>query len=95
MCAAHFELEDVNLFTNVEDGVLDIELQPTNLYGGNAQGLFRIDTNQRIPQVTAQLSMKSISMSDITSAVTQELPAQGRLSLEGNYEASGEIRKTC
>ena len=38
----------------------------------------------------AQLSMTNISMSDITSAVTQELPVQGRLSLEGNYEASGE-----
>ena len=34
--------------------------------------------------------MKSISMSDITSSVTQELAVQGRLSLEGDYEASGE-----
>ena len=90
IAANDFELEDVNLFTNVEDGVLDIELQPTNLYGGSAQGLFRVDTNQRIPQVMAQLSMTNISMSDITSAVTQELPIQGRLSLEGNYEATGE-----
>ena len=35
--------------------VSDIELQPTNLYGGNAQGLFRVDTNQRIPQVMRAL----------------------------------------
>lgn len=90
IAANDFELEDVNLFTNVEDGVLDIELQPTNLYGGNAQGLFRIDTNQQISQVMAQLSMTSISISDIPSAVTQQLPVQGRLTLEGNYEASGE-----
>ena len=88
--ADDFAIVDVNLFTNVEDGVLDIELQPTDLYGGNAQGLFRIDTNQRIPQVMAQLSMTNINMSDITSAVTQQLPVQGRLVLEGNYEASGE-----
>ena len=26
-------IENVNLFTNIEDGVLDVELQPTNLYG--------------------------------------------------------------
>ena len=90
IAANDFELEDVNIFTNVEDGVLDIELQPTNLYGGNAQGLFRINTNQRTPQVMAQLSMTSMSMSDITSALKQQLPVQGRLSLEGNYEAFGE-----
>ena len=88
--ANEFAIEDVNLFTNLEDGVLDIELQPTNLYGGNAQGLFRIDTNQPTPEVMAQLSVKNISMSDITSATAQELPVQGRLSLKGNYEAFGE-----
>ena len=88
--ANNFMLEDVNLFTNVEDGVLDIELQPTNLYDGNAQGLLRVDTNQQTPQVIAQLSVKNISMSDFASTVTLPLPIQGRISLEANYNAFGE-----
>ena len=87
--ANDFALEDINLFTNIEDGVLDIELQPTKLYDGNAQGLLRIDTNQQSPQVIAQLSMKNISMRDFASTATLPLPVQGRISLEGNYDAFG------
>ena len=87
--ANNFEIEDVNLFTNIEDGVLDVELQPTNLYGGNAEGLFRIDTNQQEPQIAAQLSMERLTLNDLSSIVVQKIPVEGRLDLEGDFEAYG------
>ena len=87
--ASDFALEDVNLFTNIEDGVLDVELQPTSLYGGNAEGLFRINTNQQVPQLMAQLSMEKLNLNDLSSIVAQKLPVEGRLDLKGNFEAYG------
>ena len=87
--ASNFTIEDVNLFTNIEDGVLDVELQPTNLYGGSAEGLFRIDTNQLAPQVIARLSMEEINLNDFSSILSQKIPIEGRLDLEGDFEAFG------
>ena len=82
-------IENVNLFTNIEDGVLDVELQPTNLYGGNVQGLFRVDTNPTVAQLITQLSVEELNLNELSSIIKQKIPAEGQLNVQGNYEAHG------
>ena len=82
-------IENVNLFTNIEDGVLDVELQPTNLYGGNVQGLFRVDTNPTVAQLITQLSVEELNLNELSSIIKQKIPAEGQLNVQSNYEAYG------
>ncbi|MDG2421557.1 MAG: AsmA family protein [Gammaproteobacteria bacterium] len=82
-------IENVNLFTNIEDGVLDIELQPTSLYGGTAQGLMRIDTSRNDTQLLTQLSLDRLNITEFASAMSNINPITGRLNVEASYDAIG------
>ena len=82
-------IENVNLFTNIEDGVLDVELQPTGLFGGTAQGLLRVDTNQDDTLLVTQLSLDGLNIGEIIPESSRLNPVTGRLGVEASYEASG------
>jgi len=82
-------IENVNLFTNIEDGVLDIELQPTSLYGGTAQGLLRIDTSRNDTQLLTQLSLDQLNITEFASSATDINPITGRLNVDASYDAIG------
>jgi hypothetical protein len=88
--ASDLTIQNVNLFTNIEDGVLDVELQPTGLYGGTAQGLLRVDTNQDKTLLVTQLSLDGLSIGEIIPENSRVNPVTGQLGVEASYEASGQ-----
>ena len=82
-------IQDVNLFTNVEDGVLDIELQPTSLYDGTAQGLIRVDSRGNDAAVETQLILNQLNVSEFAPAISRLNTVTGQLDVEANYAATG------
>jgi len=82
-------IRDVNLFTNVEDGVLDIELQPTSLYDGTAQGLIRVDSRANDAAVETQLILNQLNIVEFAPAVSRLSTVTGQLDVEANYVATG------
>ena len=82
-------IQDVNLFTNVEDGVLDIELQPTSLYGGTAQGLIRVDSRSDNAALETQLVLNQLDIVEFAPAISRLNTVTGRLNVETAYSAAG------
>ncbi|NKB33350.1 MAG: AsmA family protein [Pseudomonadales bacterium] len=82
-------IRDVNLFTNVEDGVLDIELQPTSLYNGTAQGLLRVDTRGDDASLETQLLLNQLNIIEFAPAISRLNTVTGQLDVEANYVAAG------
>ncbi len=82
-------IQDVNLFTNVEDGVLDIELQPTSLYGGTAQGLIRVDSRSDDAALETQLVLNQLNIVEFAPAISRLNTVTGRLNVETAYSAAG------
>ena len=86
------EIQDVNLFTIVEDGVLDIELQPTSLYDGTAQGLIRVDNRGSDVKVETQLILNQLSVSEFAPAISRLNTVTGQLDVEANYSEQDQLR---
>ena len=82
-------IQDVNLFTNVEDGVLDIELQPTSLYNGTAQGLLRVDSRGDESSLTTELSLNQLNIVEFLPAISRLNTVTGKVNVDASYEASG------
>lgn len=82
-------MRDVNLFTNVEDGVLDIELQPTGLYNGLAQGLLRIDSRGDDASLETQLVLNQLNIVEFAPAISRLNTVTGQLDVEASYAATG------
>jgi AsmA protein len=82
-------IQDVNLFTNVEDGVLDIELQPTSLYDGTAQGLLRVDSRGDESNLTTQLSLNQLNIVEFLPAISRLNTVTGKVNVDAAFDASG------
>ncbi len=87
--ANDFVFQDVNLFTNVEDGVLDLELQPASVFDGFVQGSLRIDGRSATPSVDARLATQNLNLVNLAPAVSRLNVTTGRLNLESSYTARG------
>jgi len=82
-------IQDVNFFTNVEDGVLDIELQPTSLYGGSMQGLLRIDGGGNAPTLNTQLTLDQLNIMEFLPAISRLNTVTGRIEVDASFAATG------
>ena len=83
-------IQDVNFFTNVEDGVLDIELQPTSLYGGSMQGLLRVDGGGGYaPTLTTQLTLYQLSIMEFLPTISRLNTVTGRIEVDASFAATG------
>lgn len=80
---------NINIFTNVENGVLDIEIQPISAYGGTIQGNVRLDANNEENSFSTQLSLSQINIVDLAPSISRLNPATGKLDVEVDYQASG------
>lgn len=80
---------DLNIYTYVEDGVLDVELQPISVYGGTIQGNVRLDANNEDTNLTTQLSLSDLNIVDLAPSISRLNSVTGKLNVEVDYEASG------
>ena len=84
------QLQDVNVFTNVEDGVLDIEVPPVSLFEGSAQGTIRLSTRGGAPELEFTQTISNANLSELTPLVTRFSAVNGFLQAESSYTATGD-----
>ncbi len=84
------QLQDVNVFTNVEDGVLDIEVPPVSLFEGSTQGTIRLSTRGSEPELEFSQTISDVNLSELTPLVTRFNAVNGFLQAESSYTAAGD-----
>lgn len=87
--AGDLVLSDINVFTNIEDGVLDIETQPIIAYEGTARGNMRLDARGTTGALSTHLTLNGLNIANITPEVSRLNAVTGRLNLEADYTATG------
>lgn len=87
--ARDMTFENINVFTNLEDGLLDLEFQPINAYDGNLQGHMRIDARGSEARMESQLNINQLSLSQLVPEISRLNSVTGRLNVESSYESTG------
>jgi len=86
---AGLQFGSMNLFTNVESGILDIELQPTTLLDGTIDGHLRINSVPTPSQMKLEWFATDIDVADLNLPPLVPGTLAGRLNLESRYSGSG------
>lgn len=79
----------LNLFANLEDGVLDLESQPVDFEDGSLQGTLRVDGRSAPANWSMGLQGSNIDMADLTLPLIQDDALIGRLTLESSVSGRG------
>lgn len=81
--------ENVNIFTNVEDGLLDIEIPPISLLDGSLRGTVRLNSRSSTPELETSLTANNLNLVDLAPSISRFNTLTGFLQMESNYTASG------
>lgn len=87
--ARNMVFDDINIFTNLEDGVLDIESQPITAFDGTILGNMRLDARNGAGNLTTQLLLSQLNIANITPTVSPLNAVAGKLDVDAQYTASG------
>lgn len=87
------EFSDINVFTNVEDGVLDIEIQPISVFSGSLQGNIRLDGRGENADLSTQLSISQLNIVELAPNISRLNSVTGNLDAEISYTATGSDTK--
>jgi AsmA protein len=87
--ASGMQFEDVNIFTNVEDGLLDIEVTPISLLDGRLRSTLRLNTRSSTPELQISLAADNLNLVDLAPSISRFNTLTGFLQLESTYTASG------
>ena len=79
----------INVFTNIEDGVLDIELQPVRALEGSVAGSIRLDGRSEDAALSTQLFVSQLNLANLTPNVPRLNAVTGNLDVEVNLTATG------
>lgn len=80
----------VNVFTNIEDGVLDIELQPAAAFEGTVEGNVRLDARSPEAALSSQVAVSQLNLADLTPGVSRLNAVTGKLDVEIDLTATGQ-----
>lgn len=80
----------INVFTNVEDGVLDIELQPAATFEGSVAGNIRVDGRNEVAALSTQLVISQLNLVDLAPSVSRLNAVTGNLDVEVDLTATGQ-----
>ena len=83
-------LQDIKVFTNIEDGVLDIEVPPISLFEGSTQGTLRLSTRGGAPEVEVTQTISKVSLSQLSPLISRFNGVSGFLQAESSYTATGD-----
>ena len=83
-------LHDVKVFTNIEDGVLDIEVPPISLFEGSTQGTIRLSTRGGAPELEVTQTISKANLSELSPLVTRFSAVSGLLQAESSFTATGD-----
>ena len=79
----------INLFTNIEDGLLDIELQPVTIFEGSVAGNIRLDGSSEEAALSTQLVISQLNLANLAPSVSRLNAVTGNLDVEVNLTATG------
>lgn len=80
----------INIFTNVEDGVLDIELQPVTTFEGSVAGNIRVDGRNEEATLSTQLAISQLNLAELAPSVSRLNAVTGNLDVEVDLVATGQ-----
>ena len=80
----------INVFTNIEDGVLDIELQPVVTFEGSVAGNIRVDGRNEDAALSTQLVISRLNLADLAPNVSRLNAVTGNLDVEVGLTATGQ-----
>lgn len=80
----------INIFTNIEDGVLDIELQPIATFEGTIAGNARIDGRNENAALTTQLNIIQLNLAELVPSVSRLNAVTGNLDVQVDLTATGQ-----
>ena len=80
----------INVFTNVEDGVLDIELQPVATFEGSVAGNIRVDGRNEEAVLSTQLAISQLNLANLAPSVSRLNSVTGNLDVEVDLTATGQ-----
>lgn len=83
------EFRDINIFTNLEGGQLDIEIQPVSIFGGTIQGNLRLNGAGDTAELSTQLLVNAINIIELMPTASQLNTVTGKLTVEVDYSANG------
>ena len=83
------EFRDINIFTNLEGGQLDIETQAISIFGGTVQGNLRLNSAGTAAELSTQLLISDIDIVELVPMVAQLDSVTGKLNVEVAYSARG------
>ena len=83
-------LQDVKVFTNIEDGVLDIEVPPISLFEGSTQGTIRLSTRDGASELEVTQTISKANLSKLSPLVSRFNGVSGFLQAESSYTAVGD-----
>ena len=89
IAANDMRFDDITVFTNLEDGVLDIESQPVSAFNGTILGNMRLDARGGNGDLTTQVTINQLDLGTITPTIPRLNFVAGRLNVEANYNARG------
>ena len=81
--------EDIDLFTNIEDGLLDLEVAPLTAFGGSAQATLRLNALADPPRFAATALASNLNLVELAPSVSRFNTVSGFLQSESSYTASG------
>ncbi len=80
----------IHIFTNIEDGVLDIELQPVETYEGTVAGNLRLDARSAPTAMSTQIAISQLNLVELAPSVSRLNSVTGNLDVEVDLTASGQ-----
>lgn len=89
LTADELYFQNINIFTNAEDGVLDIEIQPVSAFDGTIQGNMRIDGRKADATLTTRLIVSQLNIVDLAPHISGVNSVTGRLDVNADYNATG------
>jgi len=82
-------LGEISIFTNLENGVLDIEVQPVTLLEGSVQGSLQFNNTDPGGEVRSRFEFDNVNVTALELPLLLPDALQGNLSLESSYLARG------
>ena len=81
--------DDINLFTNIEDGVLDIEMPPLSAFEGSIQATARLNAQQSSPTLEVTANASALNLVNLAPSLSRFNTVTGFLNTESTYTAQG------
>lgn len=87
--AGEFRFEDVNVFTNIEDGVMDLEIPPISAFEGTLQSTMRLETQSQTPSLNVTFATNNINLVELAPSLSRFNTVTGFLQSDSSYDAQG------